>query len=282
MGYTGRLVRRARIEAAQVRVKLGRSARDANHEQADVLVALTTYPARVSAAVLAIRSILQQRVQPQRIIVVLAEDEFPGRAVPARLMPLTADGIEILWVSHNSRSYKKLVPVRERFPRATIVTADDDMLYPRWWLGRLVEASNRDRGSIVGYRGQHITFDAEGKQRPYLEWANATRSTPSREVLLTGAGGILYPPGSLHQDAFDLNLAEKLAPTADDIWFRIGAYRMQTPVKVVDDRFHEFPEVRGSVNTGLARTNVESMQNDAQLEACMQHFRLPSLLTMNV
>jgi hypothetical protein len=265
-----------------MRVRLGRSTRGADHDPADVLVALTTYPARVSTAVLAVRSLLQQRVQPRKLIVVLAEDEFPGRAVPVELKRLTADGLEILWVTRNSRSYKKLVPVRERFPQATIVTADDDMLYPRWWLGRLVDASLRERGSIVGYRGRQITFDAHGNPRPYVQWGKATRSTPSHEVMLTGAGGILYPPSSLPEDCFNVDLAERLAPTADDIWFRIGAYRMQTPVRVVDDKFHDFPEVRGNVETGLARTNVESMQNDVQLEACIKYFELRSLPALDV
>jgi hypothetical protein len=40
--------------------------------------------------------------------------------------------------------------------------------------------------------------------------------------------GVLYPPASLHPDALNAQMAAELAPTADDLWFKVMALRHGT------------------------------------------------------
>jgi hypothetical protein len=206
------------------------------------------------------------------VLLVLSRQEFG--AIPPPLRVLVKWGLEIVWTSDNLRSYKKLLPAREKYPNATIITADDDVIYPRWWLRRLMEAHVARPTHILAYRANEIRLGPDGEPLPYLQWTHPTLATPSYLIFPTGVGGVLYPPRSLPALAGDGQLAMKLCPTADDVWFRVMALRAGTPVGVVDNHFHEFVAVRGTQAFGLQTTNVGGAQNDTQLARCLEHFGL--------
>jgi hypothetical protein len=183
-------------------------------------------------------------------------------------------GLEIIWVKENSRSYKKLLPTLETYPDVTIVTADDDVLYPRWWLEELLVAHAQGPGVILGHRAIRMQAFGSGAT-PYLTWSRANKRTPTSQILLTGVGGILYPPGSLPVQTHDVELAQSLCPTADDIWFRAMSLLQGIPVAIITDEEREFPPTWQTGNpTGLASTNVFDGGNDSQLKAVFDHFDL--------
>lgn len=239
---------------------------------AGVVVSLTTFPARANSVWIAVESILRQSVLPERVVIVLAEDEFKDIAVPSRL---TRSGrVELLWVERNTRSYKKYIPVRRKYPDAVIVTADDDVMYPPRWLSDLLSAHEASPSHIIGTRGAEMLIDEDGRPGLYQDWPGATRTTPSNLVFLKGDGGILYPPGSLPAQALDEDLAIRLCPTTDDVWFRVMALLQGTPVRRSIDGPIDFPVIRRSQKVTLRRTNVAGGGNDAQIRAALAHFGL--------
>lgn len=243
---------------------------------AGVVVSLTTFPARVNSVWIAVESILRQSVLPERVVIVLAADEFEGIALPSRL---TRSGrVELLWVKRNTRSYKKYIPVRRKYPDAVIVTADDDVMYPPSWLSDLLNEHKASPSHIIGTRGAEILIDEWGRPGPYQDWPGASRTTPSDLVFLKGDGGILYPPRSLPALALDEDLALRLCPTTDDVWFRIMALLQGTPVRRSIDGPIDFPVIRRSQKVTLRRTNVAGGGNDAQLRAALAHFGLEGRL----
>lgn len=241
-----------------------------------VVVSLTTFPARVNSVWIAVESILRQSVLPERIVIVLAEDEFKGVTLPIHL---TRGGrVELLWVGRNTRSYKKYIPVRRKYPDAVIVTADDDVMYPAHWLSDLLHAHEASPEHIIGTRGAEILIDEGGRPGPYADWPGASRTTPSDLVFLKGDGGILYPPGSLPALALDEDLALRLCPTTDDVWFRIMALIQGTPVRRSVDGPIDFPVIRRSQKITLRKTNVAGGGNDVQIRAALSHFGLEDRL----
>ncbi len=58
--------------------------------------------------------------------------------MPWTLKILQRKGLEILWIKENLKSYKKLIPVRFKFPISKIVTFEDDIIYERWRLKKTI------------------------------------------------------------------------------------------------------------------------------------------------
>jgi hypothetical protein len=240
-------------------------------------VSITTYPLRMASACQAVKSILYSPHNvPSAVVLVLAEDEFGGRRQLSRsFYPLLDRGLEVLWIPHAMGPYGKLLPTIAAFPHDVMVVADDDVLYPANWLLGLVRAHRDNPRAIVGHRGWEVRFASPRELAPYASWSRATTKADHGRVLLTGTGGILYPPGSLPAEASDWQLARRLCPQNDDIWAHAMARIAGTPMMVTSDRSVDFPATwRTGNRAGLMASNVLGGGNDPQLKAVYDHFGL--------
>ncbi|MDN4174513.1 hypothetical protein QWY28_16250 [Nocardioides sp. SOB77] len=242
---------------------------------------MTTYPDRAGSFHWTLLSLLRQSVVPDTILVILSTTQFPGRSsdLPRTLRALIrANGrrVRIIWDEGDRRSFKKILPALERYPERVIVTADDDVLYPRDWLRWLIDGSERWPKCVVGTRGARVRI--QGRQlAPYATWPSAELERPGKNVLLTGRGGILYPPGSLHPAVLDYATASKLCPDADDLWLKTMSLRTGRECVVVG-RAEEFPNTARQ-HSALYRTNLQRSGNDIALVALDHAFDLVGLLT---
>ena len=183
------------------------------------IVSLTSFPARIDSAWIPIECMFQQTLQPSRIILVLSREEFPGTNLPKALRKQQERGLEILWIERNIRSYGKFLPVKRLHPDRDIVTIDDDLFYERNLLAKLVDAAQRHPKAIIGQRGWEIGFERDALL-PYRQWSKARLESPPELTFLTGVGGIYYPAEVDFCDKLlDEDLAMKICPTGDDIWF---------------------------------------------------------------
>ncbi|WBM79379.1 hypothetical protein KIV56_13365 [Cryobacterium breve] len=241
------------------------------------IVSLTTYPARIRSVHLTLRSILKQSLSADSIYLVLSSLEFPGGEpdLPKtlrRLVLASKGRITIQYTPDNKRSFKKLLPVLEVHPGATVITADDDVLYRRSWMKELDSAGKQFPGSVVGTRGTLIGCSGE-TALPYTEWRPAPVDRPSHQIFLTGRGGILYPPGSLDERVFEWETASSLCASADDIWFKAMASLAGAPAVKIDTG-REYPSNGATQGTALWRSNVSRNENDAAFKAVVDHFNL--------
>lgn len=206
-------------------------------------------------------------------MLVLSKEEFPDDRVPPSVSAFVRRGLKIIFHDGNIRSFKKLIPLLDNYADKVIVTADDDVIYPRTWFKKLVNAHHERPDYVLGHRGASIR--REGTEvAPYIRWSRARPDTPSTLVFLTGMGGVLYPPGALPAIAVDEKLAMKLCPTTDDIWFKAMTLLKGTPVAKIGWASGNFPVVRSSQKTALHHENVQAGQNDLQFRAVMEHFDL--------
>ncbi len=194
-----------------------------SEEEEEVIVSLTSFPPAIEFAVGAVKSILAGSVLPDRVVLYLTRAEFGDRPLPAELTALAASEprFEIRDFPRNIRSYRKLVPALRDFPRAVIVTVDDDVAYDRHMLRDLLAAHRRHPADVIAHRAKRVIPDRPYREWPKLRWYHFL-AQPDRSGCLTmqtGVGGVLYPPGALRADMIDEELFSRLAPTADDIWF---------------------------------------------------------------
>lgn len=241
--------------------------------RAKLIVSLTSFPARINHAWIAIESIFQQDLRPSKVVLVLSDEEFPTRELPKRIQHQVERGLEILWTPRDTRGYKKLLPARERYPDATIVTVDDDILFEPWRLRQLVEAAKVRRGAIIGHRGWVVTKTHNGLA-PYVSWPIAGPETPAELTFLTSGAGTLFPPHVLPMDELlNIDLLLELCPLADDIWFWAVARTAGVECYCLGN--HGLRSVQRLKRTpALYHSNWGEAQNDVQLAAVIAHFGL--------
>ncbi len=239
----------------------------------NLIVSLTSFPARIDHAWMAIESLFRQDLSPAKIVLVLSEEEFPDRRLPRTIRRQMRRGLEILWTPRDIRSYKKLLPVRNRYPEATIVTFDDDLTYEPWRLRRLVDAAHQHPGTMIGHRGWEVAV-RDGSFMPYIEWGAAGPDTPSGQCFLTSGAGMLFPPGVLDDSLLlDADLAMHLCPTADDVWFWALAQKAGVRQQCLGN--HGLTYVR-PLDEGPKMEDINRYggQNDVQIRAVTEYFAL--------
>lgn len=244
----------------------------------ELIVSLTSYPARYATLHLTLRSLLRQETVPDRIVLWIAGNDIA--ALPKQTRDVLEQGIELRTVT-DARSYKKLIFALQEFPEAYIATADDDVFYRPDWLTLLAEGQGGPHDAITCHRAHRLKERGlkergPGEIVPYHDWEwdvqDDRARQPSVDLMPTGIGGILYPPGSLHPDAVRQDLFERYAPSADDLWFYWCARRAGTPYRKVGERFDQ-TAWWSSQKERLYNHNQQ--ENDLQIAALTKDFGNP-------
>lgn len=196
-------------------------------QKQQVVVSMTSFPEAIPYAVQAIHSILNGSVLPDKLILYLTFSQFAENGIPESLKSLSENSsvFEIRNYDSDIRSYRKLIPALIDFPKAVIVTVDDDVAYHRHMLRDLLNLHARIPDAVLAHRAKRIKLD-----KPYRSWKKYRwydflfkRIHKSFMNLQTGVGGVLYPPHSLRKEMLDVDLFSKIAPNTDDIWFWAAA-----------------------------------------------------------
>lgn len=249
-------------------------------EKADVLVSLTSYPARIKTVHLTVESLLNQSCKPKNVLLWLATEQFPNkdRDLPEPLLALREKGLIIDWY-HDIRSYKKLIPTLQKYPKDIIITADDDLIYPQDWLLKLYSAYLSDKKTIWCHRAHRLLLNENGDILPYKQWnLKVSKNIPSVSNFCTSGAGVLYPPRTFHKHILAEDRFMRIAPNADDIWFWAMCILNKKKINIVDDNISFLNIIDGSQEYALWYDNVRNDQNDVQLQRLIQDY--PKILKL--
>ena len=238
------------------------------------MVSLTSFPARLANVHITIESIFRQSEPPGGVYLWLYEGEAKRSDLPLTLRRLEQRGLHIEFVPENLRGAKKLIYAARAFPERTIITADDDLIYPQDWLQRLTAASLATPGAVICHRGHTIKRRPDGCFHRYWDCMRTDPggAEPSLALLPTGVAGALYPPGALNPQVFDTELMHRLCPTADDIWFKAMTLLNGVKSRRVAEQNFKPIVIPGSQEQALIHGNKHA--NDEQIEATFAHFGL--------
>ena len=228
------------------------------------VVSLTTYGVRVEAVYLTIESIGTGTLLPSRIILWL-QDEETFRKRPESLKRLENRGLEVC-LTKSYGSHSKYFPYLLSLDHFSIplVTADDDVLYSKWWLRGLADAHSTHPEMVNCYRAR-VMHLSDRAVRSYFDWTDCFTTQPSARNFATGVGGCIYPV------AFQKELKQagdeflELCPQADDVWLHVNALRAGFMVRQISDQQVDFPEIPGSQASGLFQANIWQGRNDEQI-----------------
>ena len=241
---------------------------------AELIVSLTSYPARFKGLHHVLNSLLAQTVVPDRVVLYL--DQGDRKALPKRVTDLAG---KRLFIEERPpiRSYGKLVNALADYPTANIITVDDDVVYSNTLVEELTAGASLNPGAIICLRAARVSFTVDGFLLPYSSWPLDVQDEfarkPSADIMPTGVGGVLYPPNSLHPDVMDMETALRICRSADDVWFywmgrRVGSLQLKV------GGTNKFMHTYDSQATGLLHANWDG-GNDQQIRAIWEAYGRP-------
>ncbi|MGJ5642186.1 glycosyltransferase family A protein [Formosa sp. S-31] len=239
-------------------------------ERIPVFVSLTTIPSRIKTLHITIRSLLNQNVLPEKIILWL-NNSFINN-IPPQLEKLIGSTFEIKF-SPYTFSHRKLIHSIENFPDKIIITCDDDLIYHPNSLHQLYHEHLKNPEVIIGNRCRKMSFDNNGKPLPYLQWPFIEKTTPGEKLLMpVGAFLVLYPPNVLDKRFNDVELINKLSPKSDDLWFKTTALLNNT-LSITPEKVAPEPvPIIGSQKISLKSVNNKLDYKRVQWEQIIKYF----------
>ncbi|NRB38440.1 MAG: glycosyltransferase family 2 protein [Pseudomonadales bacterium] len=237
-----------------------------------IVVSLTSIPSRFHILHLTVRSVLNQSSRPEKIVLWL--NKKLENSLPHSLLKLQSQWFEIRF-SELDCPHLKLAESLVCFPDSIVVTSDDDLLYPGDWLASLYRDHQNYPSSIISHRARVISYDKDGAILPYRKWPFiAQRAESMVNLLPLGFSGVLYPPRVLNNIATDDNLFLKLAPKADDLWWKAMSLSNETESRICSYDCGEIWPILGGQKVSLKSQNVKLDKNRTQWRALVDHFKL--------
>ena len=240
--------------------KLPEYALNTEKREETVTASLTSFPARIEYVHLAIKSLMLQSYKPDRIVLWLAEEQFPEKKLPEQLTELTKHGLEICWVKDNLYGHKKhfdaLLNQREN---ELVITYDDDIIYSPDSIEKLVKTHKKHPCCVVCNRAQAMSYDKNGNMNNPGRWdtiSDIGLKEPSFQLLPSNGGGCLYPFGAVNKELIDSEMIKKTALKADDLWVMFVSAQSGTRV-IKTCKYHKiFSVVTETQVVQLATANV--------------------------
>lgn len=228
------------------------------------VVSVTTYGERLGTVHLMLESIAAGSVLPSRLILWVDSVEAFANRSPG-LERLVERGLEIC-LSDNYGPHTKYYPylLSTNTFEAPLATADDDLLYSRWWLEGLVRSNREDPEAVNCYRAHRIGL-SNGTITPYQTWAQCRSTEPELLHFATGVSGCIYPPSLLKRLKLAGSEFLHTCPKADDVWLHVNALRAGMKTRQIWNRSLRFPFVPGTQGSGLYHSNVLLARNDEQI-----------------
>lgn len=241
-----------------------------------LIVSITSYPPRFHQLHLTLRSLIQQSLVADKIILWINEHDI--ELLPKNVTELASDYLEIHSIKGpDLKSYKKIIPSLMSFPNSIIVTGDDDVFYYSNWLWDLYINSLRENHSkVICHRAVIVGITKEGKYEEYQKWESLGPydDVTSMRVFPIGIGGVLYPPGCFHEDVLNIERFLKLAPNGDDIWLYFMSTLTGVLKRKISTNFTDPPTHIGSQDSALWHSNVIHDGNNQTLSGMRSYYKV--------
>jgi len=167
-------------------------------ETKQILISLTSWKKRIQNVPMVIQSILTGTKPPDKIVLNLSTEEFSlkDKELPTYLLMLKeTNKIEINWVKENTKAFKKIIPTMKLYPKSIVISIDDDIIYPEFFLEKMVSKYN-ETGNIITW------------------WDSKINNIP----FVTG-DSTLYDAAKVTPFIYEKLTQEIINSNADDIWY---------------------------------------------------------------
>lgn len=240
-----------------------------------VYVSLTSYPARIKDTYYTICSILAQKISVNKIILTLTQEEFSNgeSSLPKKILAFKKQGLEILWAEKNLKPHNKYFYAMQKYPQAAIITVDDDILYPRDTVKKLVDSYKKYPKAVSALCTNKI-ITKNGTILPYshsIACYDTDTHSPRFDLSAEGFAGVLYPPSILPKETFNIKAIQDCSPLADDIWLKYMELLADIPV-VCAAKYKDPIVIFRTQTRALHKINKGNNQNDFQQQNIIDYY----------
>ncbi|WP_314940316.1 glycosyltransferase [Corynebacterium durum] len=234
-------------------------------QDGDVVISLTSHGKRLNKVHFTLESIARGYTKAP-IVLWLDEHDY-NAPLPASLQRLVHRGLQIRCsdgdYGPHTKYWNQFRDVAGTGIR--VATIDDDMIYPEWFLQRLLFIGDLRNDAVIAYRAHRIEL-RDGRMLPYVKWTAVNTSQASLLHFATGVSGVLYPTSFI-----DYVVAQgdtefiKQCPRADDVWLHVCALRSGHPIRQVYAKPRHFAVVPSTQVGALVVGNTLMGGNDEQI-----------------
>ena len=274
--HSKRVYSETAIKKAQVLEEIAKKKSIRTKEE--VIVSMTSHPGRINMILPCVQSLLSQSSRPEKLLLWLAKPQFPNlkEDLPKELVKLAQNNkyFEIRWTDDDLGPHKKYYYVMQEYPELPVITVDDDVIYDKMLVSRLMNSYRQYPHCISSMRTNMIMFDSNGSFQSYYGWVldySVLKDTPSAQLLPTGVGGVLYPPHAVPEFAFNKEAIQETCLYADDLWLKVSTLHNGYKTVLVKD-YTTFEQIPGTNETALWRMNVTRNNNDVALSRIMDYY----------
>lgn len=187
-------------------------------ERVPIIVSITSFPPRIGKVWMTIESIICQSSKPQHIILWLSRQQFPNELndLPMHLLQQQSRGLVIRFVDGDIKSYKKFYYAFHEFKNSLVLTLDDDLLVPSYFLKSVYECKKLHPNNVIASFGFRFYWDTS------INYISPSRTkiypNDTGNNLFFGSGGGTLFDTKVVSNMDNIEKILELCPTADDIY----------------------------------------------------------------
>jgi len=242
-----------------------------------IIVSLTSFPPRFSTLHFTLKSILNQSMIPDAVILYLAKEEISNESeLPKSILALKKFGLKIEILNENLKPHKKYFYSMSQFPDSIIITIDDDVIYDSHLIRDLYNSYIKFPKAVSGTRVHKILCDDNTVLLPYNKWLCEYNKelNPSFKLITTGVGGVLFPPNILPQETFNIEKIKDLCLNADDIWLKFMELKNDIPVVYAKSKRKHPLIIKKAQKKSLQKGNYHENQNDKYINILQKYYNI--------
>ncbi len=213
-----------------------KSCQKENSDKCKIIVSFTTFPKRILSAGIVVSSMMNQTIKPDVINLYLSKEEFPKgiSQLPHIIKKEIECGLNVVFVEKNLKPHKKYFYALQDYPDDIVVVIDDDIVYPNDLIEVLYNCHKSFPNAVVA-QCAHTLLKNGCPISEYVDLEEANESyIPKMSYQALGAGGVLYPPHSMHSELFNIDFILNNCLSSDDIWLKAMQLMNNTPVVITN------------------------------------------------
>ena len=192
--------------------------------------------------------------------------------LPYSVTKFVKNGLDIRFVE-DKKSFTKIIYALKEFRNSIIVTADENIYYPKQWLSRLY-LSYISSPKDIHVHSARIVTEKNAKPSPQREWKNPAKTEKADFLYFpVSTGGVLYPPECFVREVAREDIYGKKVNTSWDIWSWVMALISDRKIRLVKNHINKFAFVDGiSAFKTYAKAVKNRPQSDEELAKLFEYY----------